>query len=92
MRFSPRFWLALPRFVWRGKWFWGAWLLIFLLPQTRDEARLHFLGSRFIPRMYDQPWQERWMSNADDPRVTRGMTPLERAVWQELRENPDGFS
>jgi hypothetical protein len=87
---SSRLLLAIPRFLWRGKWFWGAWLLLFLLPQTRDEARLHFLGSRFVPRLYDQPWQDYWAGD-DSERATRGMTPIERAVWREQRENSYNF-
>lgn len=77
---SSRLWLALPRFLWRGKWFWGAWLLIFSLPQTRHEARLHFLGSRWVPRLYGQPWQERWAGD----KIELGspdMTPLEHELW-----------
>ena len=81
-----RLWLALPRFLWRGKWFWGAWLLVFLLPQTRDEARLHFVGSRFVPRMYGQPWQEYWAGDKGK-RGAPNMTPIERAVWGEQRQN-----
>lgn len=87
---SSRLLLAIPRFLWRGKWFWGAWLLLFLLPQTRDEARLHFLGSRFVPRLYGQPWQEYWAGDEDKGAV-RGMTPIERAVWREQRENSYNF-
>lgn len=82
---SSRLWLALPRFLWRGKWFWGAWLLIFLLPQTRHEARLHFLGSRWVPRLYDQPWQQFW-SAGEEERVP-SLTPLERAVWRAHRQD-----
>ncbi len=86
--FSSRLWLAVPRFLWRGRWFWGAWLLVFLLPATREEARLHFVGSRFFPRIYDQPWQKRWMT--PENAATSSLSPLERAVWTRVRNN-NGF-
>lgn len=86
--FSSRLGLSVPRFLWRGRWFWGAWLLIFLLPLTRDEARLHFLGSRFFSDLYGQPWQEKWQVDEDAP--TPRLSPLERAVWSRVRGQ--GFS
>ncbi len=85
--FSSRLGLSLPRFFWRGRWFWGAWLLIFLLPLTREEARLHFLGSRFFTDIYDQPWQEHW--SMDDATSSAGLAPLERAVWSRVKDQND---
>lgn len=87
---SSRLWLSLPRFLWRGRGFWGAWLLVFLLPWTHSEARLHFIGSRFFPRLYDLPWQERWMAPENEP--TPALTPLERAMWTRIRSREGGFS
>lgn len=80
---SSRLWLALPRFLWRGKWFWGAWLLIFLLPQTRHEARLHFLGSRFVRHLYGQPYQEDRLTPFEP---TGDMMPLEAALWKQQKQ------
>lgn len=75
----------MPRFVWSGRLFWAAWLLVFLLPITSHEARLHFLGSHFFPQIYDLPWQKRWM--APQTASTPGLTPLERAIWLRVRGN-----
>ena len=86
--FSSRFWLATPRFAWRGRWFWGAWLLVFLLPFTRDDARLQLVGSRFFSRLYGQSWQRHFMA-PDEP--TLGLPPLERAVWTHLKAEDGGF-
>lgn len=75
----------MPRFLWRGRWFWGAWLLIFLLPFTSEEARLHFVGSRYFSNIYGQPWQDRW--NWADDVATPRLSPLERALWLNVRHN-----
>ncbi|BCM93442.1 hypothetical protein IAD21_05333 [Abditibacteriota bacterium] len=88
--FSSRLALVVPRFLWRGRWFWGAWLLLFLLPLTRDEARLHFLGSRYFSEMYGQPWQERW--TLDDAAPTPNLSPFERAVWLRVSGRSSYYS
>ena len=82
--------MVLPQFFWRGRWFWGAWLLVWLLPATREEARLHFVGSRYFSRLYGQPWQERWMTPADT--LTPGFSPLEQRVWKSVGDDNDGFN